>query len=149
ILVRARRHLAYIVRELEASEIKFRAVDINELAKRQTVLDLDALAKAILDEADRTAWLSVLRSPIGGFALADLWQLCRGDRNSTVPSLLRSRAERLSEDGRQRAAKVLSVLELATRDWTTLPLRLVLERAWISLCGPATFPEAETAANAR
>jgi len=30
-----------------------------------------------------------------------------------------------------------------------LPLRLVLERAWISLGGPATFPEAEAAANAR
>ena len=63
ILVRARSHLAFVVRELEHRGIPFRAVEIDELEERQTVLDLDSISRALLDEADRTAWLSILRAP--------------------------------------------------------------------------------------
>jgi ATP-dependent helicase/nuclease subunit A len=149
ILVKARAHLVHIVRELEDRGIKFRAVKIDELAKRQTVLDLDALARAILDEADRTAWLAILRAPSCGLTLADLWELCRGDRDSTVRSLLTQRAGRLSPDGQRRVAKLLGVLKTATKESTTLSFRLVLERAWIELGGPATFKAEEFEADAR
>jgi ATP-dependent exoDNAse (exonuclease V) beta subunit len=149
VLVRARTHLAHIVRELEARGIGYRAVEIDELAKRQTVLDLDALARAILDEADRTAWLAVLRAPWVGLTLADLWELCRGDRDSTISSLLQSRVDCLSVDGRERAAKVLETIRVAARDWTTTSFRVVLERAWISLGGPAALREADAASCAR
>jgi ATP-dependent exoDNAse (exonuclease V) beta subunit len=149
VLVRARTHLVHIVRELEARGIGYRAVEIDELAKRQTVLDLDALARAILDEADRTAWLGVLRSPCVGLTLADLWELCRGDRDSTISSLLRTRRERLSDDGRERAEKLLNVMEAAARDWTSMPFRVALERAWISLGGPGALRESDAASSAR
>jgi ATP-dependent helicase/nuclease subunit A len=149
VLVRARAHLAHIVRELEACGIGYRAVEIDELAKRQTVLDLDALARAILDEADRTAWLAILRAPWVGLTLADLWELCRGDRDSTVSSLLRNRADRLSVDGRERAAKVLETMKAAARDWTTMSFRVVLERAWISLGGPAALRQSDATSCAR
>jgi ATP-dependent helicase/nuclease subunit A len=139
ILVRARSHLAYIVRELEARRIKFRAVEIDELDKRQAVLDLDALARAVLDEADRNAWLSVLRAPYCGLTLADLWELCRGDRDSTVPTLLRTRFAKLSNDGQLRVTRLLKTTDIAVRECSTLPLRLVVERLWISLGGPATL----------
>jgi len=149
ILVRARSHLVHIVRELEAGGIRFRAVKIDELAKRQTVLDLDAVARAILDLADRTAWLAVLRAPWCGLTLADLWELCRGDRRSTILSLLQERSERLTADGQRRAAKVLKVMEKAIREHTNLPFRLAVERAWIELGGPACFKLEEAEASWR
>jgi ATP-dependent helicase/nuclease subunit A len=149
VLVRARAHLAHIVRELEARGIGYRAVEIDEFAKRQTVLDLDALARSILDEADRTAWLAVLRAPWVGLTLADLWELCRGDRDSTIASLLQTRLDRLSVDGRERASRFLNAMKAAARDWSTMPFRVVLERAWISLGGPAALRESDAASCAR
>ena len=149
ILVRSRAHLTHIVRELEAREIPFRAVKIDKLAQRQTVLDLDALARAILDAADRTAWLAVLRAPYCGLTLADLWVLCRGDHDSSVKSLLRERVSTLTADGQLRVVRFLKVMDSAVRDWTTLPLRVVVERAWISLGGPATLRAEDAAAAVR
>lgn len=141
ILVRARSHLAFVVRELENRGVPFRAVEIDELEERQTVLDLDSIARAVLDEADRTAWLSILRAPYCGLTLADLWELCRGDRDSTIPSLLRSRKSKLSVDGQSRISKLVNLMEMASRDAETKPLRLVVERLWISLGGLAALRE--------
>jgi ATP-dependent helicase/nuclease subunit A len=149
ILVRTRSHLAFVVRELESRGIPFRAVEIDELAERQTVLDLDSIARAVLDEADRTSWLSMLRAPYCGLTLADLWELCRGDRDSTIPSLMRSRKSRLSVDGQSRITKLVNLMETASRDADTKPLRLIVERLWISLGGLATLRQGDREACVR
>lgn len=141
ILGRTRNHLGKIVGELEKAGVAFRMRKVDPLSERQVVFDLDALARAIVDRGDRTAWLSVLRAPWCGSTLADLWQLCRGDETSTVANLLATRMEKLSGDGAARATRVLAVLERATADASVLPLHLVVERAWVELGGIAALKD--------
>jgi len=143
ILVRARTHLPAIIKALQAADIRFRAVDIDPLASRQAVLDLDSLTRALLHLADRTAWLSVLRAPWCGLELADLWTLCRDNEYSPVLDLLRNRLPQLSAAGRPRAERLLSVVEHALRLRGRMPLRTLIESTWISLGGPAALRPGE------
>ena len=72
ILVRARSHLFAITEALKTAALPFSAVDIDSLAERSVVRDLLALTRALLNPADRIAWLSILRAPWCGLTLADL-----------------------------------------------------------------------------
>jgi ATP-dependent exoDNAse (exonuclease V) beta subunit len=146
ILVRARSHLRHIVAALSRRGIPYRAVKIAALGARQTVLDLDALSRAMLNLADRTAWLAVLRAPWCGLTLADLWALCRGDRHSSIIDLLHQRMDSLSADGQHRARRVLATMESAIGDSGPTPLSLRVERAWIQLGAPAALAAGDRAA---
>ena len=84
ILVRARSHLLAITEALKATALPFNAVEIDPLADRSMVRDLMALTSALLDPADRVAWLSILRAPWCGLTLADLEALVH-DRLSNQP----------------------------------------------------------------
>jgi len=139
VLVRSRSHLAEIVPALRKNRIIFRAVQIDPLAERPVILGLNALTRALLHLADRPAWLTVLRAPWCGLELADLWELCKGDEHSTVWDLLQTRAGNLSPAGQARVARVLRVLIDAMALRGRLPLRIWIERAWISLGGPAAL----------
>jgi ATP-dependent exoDNAse (exonuclease V) beta subunit len=135
ILVRARTHLAEIVRALQAAEISFRAVDIEPLGQSQVVRDLHALTLAITQPADRVAWLALLRSPVCGLALPDLLELCRADDRSTILQLLSLRSSRLSENARQRCERLVAVLSDAIALRGRGGLREIVERTWIVLGG--------------
>jgi ATP-dependent exoDNAse (exonuclease V) beta subunit len=137
ILVRARTHLPAIVEALRRARIPYRGVDLDPLNTRQAVLDVDALAQAIEHVGNRGAWLSVLRAPWCGLSLTDLWEICHDDKYSPVLDLLRERIAHLSPAGRQRVARVLSVLEHAVARYGRTALRPLLESTWVSLGGPA------------
>ena len=141
ILVRSRSHLPELVEALRTAEIPYRAVKTDRLAERPLVRDLEALRAALTDLADRTAWLAVLRAPWCGLALADLLELCRGDRRSTVRELLRARCERLSAEGRAAVARCLPVLEDALERRGRGSLRALVESAWLRLGGPACLAD--------
>jgi len=143
VLVRSRAHLPELVEALRGEGIRYRAVKTDRLADRPLVRDLEALRAAFDDLADRTAWLSILRAPWCGFALADLLELCRGDERSTVRELLRARGGRLSMQARTALERVLPVLDDALlRRGRTAPRELV-ESAWLRLGGPACLREDE------
>jgi ATP-dependent helicase/nuclease subunit A len=141
ILVRSRTHLLEILPALRAAGVAYRAVEIDRLDQRTAVRDLLALTRALSHPADRTAWLAVLRAPWCGLPLADLHALAGDDASSTVLELLEdgTRMQRISDDGRARAAVVRDVLaaSLAARVRTTL--RDAVEGAWLALSGPATL----------
>ena len=139
VLVRARTHLPHVVSALKAASIPFRAVKTDYLGKRQIVRDLDALSRALLNLADRTAWLAVLRAPWCGLTLADLWELCRGGHERTLWELLNERSPSLSSDARQRLERVLPILDRALCERGRVPIRMWVERAWTSLGGPAAL----------
>lgn len=149
ILVRARSHLLEILPALRAADLKFRAVEIDALADEPLVRDLASLARALLDPADRIAWLAVLRAPWCGLTLADLHALAAGDFNAAVWDLMNSAGDiaRLSPGGRERCARVRHSLARVI-DQRAVPLRARVETAWLALGGPACATAPASAENA-
>lgn len=138
ILVRAKAHLGRIIPALQAAGLSFQAIEIAALSELPLIQDLLALTRALVHPADRIAWLSVLRAPWCGLTLADLAVL----GGAAAPSLwetLRDPAVRadLSEDGEQRLARVVPVLEAAVAANGRTGLRRRVEGTWIRLGGPA------------
>ncbi len=159
VLARTRAHLLPILKLLRHCGIPFRGVKIEPLAEQPEILDLLSLLRALLHPADRIAWLSVLRAPWCGLTLPALHALCGDEVDSqqqraTIPSLLRTRSERLPEADRLRALHVLHVLEDANAAYahgllstTPAALSLWLERTWHALAAPA-FLKPQQRANA-
>ncbi len=136
VLVRARSHLAGIAAQLRQSGIPFRAVEIETLEERPVVQDLLALTRALLHLGDRLSWLAILRAPWCGLTLADLHAIAAPDWKRTVWDLLRRPDLTISEDGRERLNRIVPILESSLADAGRIPLRPLVERAWVSLGGP-------------
>ena len=139
VLVRSRGHLRPIVPALRQAGLRFRAVEIERLSHRPVIQDLLALCCALTHPGDRVAWLAALRAPWCGLTLADLHALVGDAPRVAMRDLLRDeeRLGRLSEDGRQRLARVLPVIESALVERRRRSLRAWVEGAWIALGGPA------------
>jgi len=139
ILVRSRGSLPPILEALGRAGIAWRGVDVESLADRMAVRDVVALACALLHSGDRTAWLSVLRAPWCGVALADL-EVIADAAVRTVPDLLGAEElpARLSPDGALRVQRLREALEPVVRDRGRTTLGTWLQSAWLALDGPAT-----------
>ena len=144
ILVRARSHLFAITEALKAAVLPFSAVDIDPLADRSIVRDLLALTRAMLDPADRIAWLSILRAPWCGLTLADLEALVRDRPTSSIWDCMQD-LHPLAVDGQQRAGRLRDVLGEAFAEQGRWPLRRWIERVWMRLGGPACLERSEGA----
>jgi ATP-dependent exoDNAse (exonuclease V) beta subunit len=97
----------------------------------------------VLHPADRIAWLSVLRAPWCGLYLDDLLALCGQHPQATIWECLTTRLDQpllfpaLSTDAETRLAVVVRKLERVIAAKGRLPLRRLIETAWLSLNGPA------------
>ncbi|MBV9265962.1 MAG: UvrD-helicase domain-containing protein, partial [Acidobacteriaceae bacterium] len=144
ILVRSRNHLSAILPALRTADIRYEAIEIDQLRQEQHILDLISLTRAILHVGDRLSWLACLRAPWCGLTLADLSSLAEHEPGRTIFELL-STAEKiygLSVDGRIRALRVQEILESAMSAIGRMPLRDLVERTWIALGGPSALREA-------
>jgi ATP-dependent exoDNAse (exonuclease V) beta subunit len=108
-----------------------RAVKLDPLLTRPVVLDLLAIARAILLPADRAALLAVLRSPVAGLTLDDLAQLAGDGADPFAADAL----DRLGADGRARAERVLDALAAARAAVGRRSLRALVEGTWRRLGG--------------
>ncbi|MGA1561898.1 MAG: UvrD-helicase domain-containing protein, partial [Gammaproteobacteria bacterium] len=142
ILVRGRSHLLDIVRVLRAAAIDYRAVELESLADRATVRDLEALTRALLHPAEQEAWLAVLRAPYCGLTLQDLHCVFAGlSADAHIPSVLQERVQDLSVDGQARVGHLLACFARAQRLRGQAPLRDWIERTWLALGGAAVSQE--------
>ncbi|WP_334107359.1 UvrD-helicase domain-containing protein [Methylobacillus sp.] len=152
VLVRARAHLETLVAEIRRHhpDLHFQAVEIEQLAGRQSVQDLLALTHALLHRADRVNWLAILRAPWCGLTLADLHALAGRERYRTVWSLLNDAQvlAGLSEDGRERVRHLAQVLTEAMMQQGRMPLRRWLESTWLMLGGAQCLWQAGDVADA-
>ncbi|MEZ4599339.1 MAG: UvrD-helicase domain-containing protein [Syntrophotaleaceae bacterium] len=139
ILVRARGHLLEIARALRQAGLNYLAQEIDPLIDRPVARDLLVLTRALLHAGDRVAHLAVLRAPWCGLTLAELDALVGEEADKTVPELLRDlkRIAALSSAARKRAEKVLDVLNRTAVKRGRVPLRQLVEGAWLALGGPA------------
>ena len=140
ILARSRVHLSEIVDEFKKRGIDFKSQDLDSLIDRPVIRDLFSLLRALMHPYDRIAWLAALRAPWCGLTLPDLHEICAGDRNSPVWTLINdeSRAGSLSQDGQCRVLSFVETFKKAlTLRGRVSPGRL-LEGLWLELGGPAT-----------
>ena len=155
VLGRTKSSLIRIAEALRVAGIGFRAIELVPLRKRPEVLDALALARAVLNPAERTAWLGVLRAPWCGLSLAELHLLTSADvagvgaevGATPVPTLLATRLPMLLQQGRleQRAFAAASRVEAVLRGAVesrasagSLALGTWLESVWKALGGRDT-----------
>ncbi len=155
ILVRTRNHLARILPALTAAGLHYQATEIDRLASRMAIIDLLSLTRALLNPADRIAWLSVLRAPWCGLDNNDLHRIATTNlagqnprANETAfaviwPQLeLHQQIAGISENGKKILARVTPILEQALQERYRKPLRQWIEGIWFALGGPATLLDA-------
>ena len=144
ILVRNRPHLSLVVQALRARGLKWNASEIDRLLSYQEIMDLFSLLRALLNTADITAWLALLRSPLVGLALADLESLAlaaRQRQQSLWSVVQQSSTLSLSDDGNRRLQRAVPTLQRACGLRRQLPLRNLLELAWLELGGATTISD--------
>ncbi len=147
ILVRSRTHLDPLLTVLRDANIAFAAVDVDALGQRQSVLDLLALTHALLQPADRLAWLAIFRAPWCGLTLHDIFAVvaaASAQRSDSIASLVvdPTGIAGLSTDGQLRFARIAEVVApaLAARGRAGISSRV--RGAWLALGGPACVREA-------
>ncbi len=115
ILVRSRSHLAEIMSVLREQQIPFQGVEIELLAKLPHLRDLWSLTQALLLPAHRLAWLALLRSPLCGLSLADLYLIANFDKRKSIFYALSNLdlLVNLSDEGRTRSQFFYTVLNEA------------------------------------
>jgi ATP-dependent helicase/nuclease subunit A len=160
ILVRTRSHLAQILPALSAANLSWQATDIDSLASRMAIVDLLSLTRALLNPADRIAWLAILRAPWCGLDLHDLYYLVTTDLGELSPRygdngspLIWQQLQQhqhinaISPAGQQCIQRLLNVLQPAWRERQRKPLRQWLEGIWLALGGPAILLDSNDSDN--
>ena len=150
ILVRSRTHLRTLLPRMRRAGIACTAIEIDRLTDLPEIIELLALTRVAIHDADRVAWLGLLRAPWAGLGWTDLVKLCRGDRDSTVAELLADpeRRDGLSAHAGQALERVLPAIDELRAAAPTLTLRDRVERAWLRLGGPAIAGDAAALDNA-
>lgn len=152
ILVRTRNHLARILPALTAAGLHYQATEIDRLASRMAIVDLLSLTRALLNPADRTAWLAILRAPWCGLNNHDLHAVATADLTEVNPRLNENafaviwpqlmqfeKITALSIEGKNILARVVPLLQQALNEKYRKPLRQWIEGLWFALGGPATL----------
>ncbi|CAM2947366.1 UvrD-helicase domain-containing protein [Legionella worsleiensis] len=115
ILVRSRTQLTDIMNLLRQNKIPYQGTDIDLLANLVHLRDVWSLTQALLNPADRLAWLSLLRSPYCGLSLTDLHLIAQYNSKKSIYSALLqlNKIHGLSEEGMARAAYFVQVMNQA------------------------------------
>jgi ATP-dependent exoDNAse (exonuclease V) beta subunit len=149
ILVRSRNHASEILTQLdrlkaENARFRYQAIDFNPLADAPLIQDLVSLTLALIQPADRLAWLALLRAPYCGLDLADLDELVGGNAEGIILDALAGSRERdnqkpmnLGPGGRKRLHRIAPILAHASGRRGRDPVRALVESTWIRLGGPA------------
>ena len=111
-------------------------VDLAPLAERQVVRDLIATGQALLDAADRAAWLALLHSPACGISMRELQLLCGEDLEMPLIDIMaRGEHEGLAGDSRRRLERITPVLRDAWKGRGRTDIATGIESLWRRLGG--------------
>ncbi|HLF66521.1 MAG TPA: 3'-5' exonuclease, partial [Gammaproteobacteria bacterium] len=112
------------------------AVEIDPLTHLPIIQDLVSLTRALVNPADRIAWLALLRAPWCGLSLADLHSLASSNHQQLIWDKLQQPLP-LSKNGLQRLQRIFPVLKNSVQSRLRQPLRQWVEDTWVALGGPA------------
>ncbi|GAB5414365.1 MAG: UvrD-helicase domain-containing protein [Congregibacter sp.] len=145
VLGRSRSQLQPLIAEMRLRGIPAVANDLDALDQRGIIRDLITMCELILDEYDRYAWLSLLRTPAFALDHADL--LLVAQHFPTAASLRESLfAEKeagrfLSSVGCERLERALEWLSWLDRYRGRLATRVLFEESWLRLAGAAMLDD--------
>jgi len=154
ILVCARNHASAILAELDRLKpdqprFRYQAIKFTPLADTILIQDLVSLTLALIQPADRLAWLATLRAPYIGFSLPDMDTLVAGNPGNIILDAIDPHAPEhhtnendLSADGQQRLERIAPTLLNAARQRGRQSVRSLVESTWIKLGGPACVENA-------
>jgi ATP-dependent exoDNAse (exonuclease V) beta subunit len=160
ILVRSRSHASAILTKLDRlkqnpqthnpGRYRYQAINFTPLAETTLIRDLVSLTLALIQPADRLAWLATLRAPYIGLNLSDLDGLVAGNASTIILEAINlevinihaapdSAAGKicLSSDARQRLQRTGPTLLQAVNRRGRQSVRSLVESTWITLGGPA------------
>jgi ATP-dependent helicase/nuclease subunit A len=156
LLARGRNHLQQIFPAMSRLGLTWQATDIDSLAQRMAIIDLSSLTRALLNPADRIAWLAILRAPWCGLDLKDLHCIANtnlGDRNpiakpNDFPIIWQQvlnfeNIPQLSSAGKQALERFVQVMKPALAMRQRKTFRQWVEGIWLALGGPATLLDAQ------
>ena len=140
ILVRNRPHLLHILPALRDAEISWQATEIDKLDTLSVITDLLSLTKAVCNQADKLAWLAILRAPWCGLELNDLHCIATADNQLSMLARLQEvssgiNIEGLSAEGLTRIGHITPLLTLAIANKEQLPLNRILRILFLQLGG--------------
>ncbi len=150
VLVRARKHLEALARELLRAGIDFEAVKVDALAGRPVIQDLLAITRALLHPADRVAAAALLRAPWCGLRLAELHRVVGEQSDGDIWQRIGQAQQdpELPVKVRERLGQLNTVMETARDLRAHLSLRELLEWVWLQLGGPYAYADASELENA-
>jgi len=157
ILVRNRTPVAALVHALETADIAWQGTELYGLAETAIVSDLVTLANTLFDPADRISAFALLRSPLVGLNLNDLFALANYLEDELIPQhttlieLVQHASQEevpltlagVSEDGNLRLLRLISAARLPLQDRLQLTPRELIESIWLQLAGPAAYPASQ------
>ena len=145
ILGRTRAGLNEIARSLEERGLPYQGIKLQKLEERQAIQDLLALALAIQQPSDRTAWLGLMRAPWCGFDLSEMYQVCGHDKDipvihswSKAPGF-----SALTLDSKLKLENLHREMGRSMSRRGFVPLWKNLEATWTALGGPACIEKSE------
>ena len=139
LLGRTRTSLMPIARRLKQLQIPFRAIELEGLNERQEVQDVLALSRALLHLSDRAAWIALLRSPLVGLSLKDLYAVMGEQPYQSVwHCLMTVEQATLSDEGQQALNRCLPILQNTFRRLGSLPFSVLVREVWLQLNGALT-----------
>ena len=141
VLARNRAHMSGVIEALRQKGLQWLAEDVDPLAERPAVRDLMMLVRALMDPADRLAWLALLRTPWCGLDDRALHSIAAGDASGTVWDAVCAGNPHLAQAEQARLARLAEALAPAVASYGRVSLRRLTEGAWLALGGPACLEE--------
>jgi ATP-dependent helicase/nuclease subunit A len=145
ILVRSRSHLTEIVQSLKQKNIRYQAVDIDPLAGKMSVSDLQHFICAMLSPSDQVAWYACLRAPWLGLELSEMLAIHKLASSAKVSVRewcfhFHTNCEvaengLISDGAKQRLIKLSLVMKQFDSQLGRKPLRMLIESGYRQLDG--------------
>jgi len=137
VLARTRSHLHGIMQSLQQAKIAFRALDILPLHQQSEIIDLRSLTAALLHPCDDIAWASLLRMPVVGLELSTIFALCQTEGPTLWQKI--NTFKPVDTEDQQRLSHLLEAISPSEAQAGRIPLRRLVESAWLRLAVPATL----------
>ncbi len=142
ILARTKQQFRMILPALTRAGIIFCAEEVHPLLQQAAVQDALILVQALLNLGDNLVWLSLLRSPLIGCTLSDLYHVVQADLSCSVwQNLYHYHELPLSAHLKQRLDTIFPILQRLISERRRLPLSRYCIRTWQLLGGAQLYRE--------